>query len=79
MSHQAARTGKNVEAAASGHCQLGKGDEDVPGSMDLNYCPTVLSALKMTLVQLNATWKNVAFGVRPRIGPRLGTYRLPVA
>ena len=64
VSHQAIRRRKDVKAAASGLCQLGKDDGDVAGRVDLSHCPTVLSALKMTLAQLKAAWKNVAFGSR---------------
>lgn len=76
MSHQASRRGKDEEAAASGPFQVGKGDGAVPGSVDLSYCPTVLSALKTTFSQLEAAWKNVAFGIISRIELPVGMYRL---
>ena len=48
----------------------------MPGSVDLSYRPTVLSALKMTFAQLEAAWKNVAFGIISKIELPVGMYRL---
>ena len=79
MSDQTTRIGKDVETAASGPFLLGS-QEIVIGTCraiwtSLN-CPTVLSALKTTLARLEAARKNVAFVVRPRIEPTVGTHRL---
>lgn len=65
MNHRAAKRRKDVEASASGPLQLVR----VMGTcwaVWTRYCPTALSALKMT-AQWEAACKNAAFRVRPAV------------